>query len=327
MEAGAVIRSTGDRSLLPKPSGSSCKGDLVPMMSLAPGASSVTIAGLSRLDANRFALMRRDVGDKCAAASGWLHRRCVLDSQKGGPAHHDIAISGITLADSTTWTLAIEDVDRMSVRAVKVLNHKNVSVAKIENDGLDLVSVRDATVSYCFVITVDDAMCAKAASTAVKNNTFTDNVVFSSCAGNKAGMQANMQFSGVRFIRTDVLHARRGIVVQSTTGDHTMTGVEFRDVVVEELFVSDGHTPITPVAIIAGSASISNVSVVGCSLPRAPPGSRDGEMGEIEGGANGEGTTVNGVSFSNVSFDGKCASSAVGMKVNSHVHGLTFACP
>jgi hypothetical protein len=50
--------------------------------------------------------------------------------------------------------------------------------------------VRDASVSFCFVITVDDAMCAKASSSAeVRNNTFSDNVVFSSCGGNKAGMQ------------------------------------------------------------------------------------------------------------------------------------------
>lgn len=179
MQAGAVIRSTSDRSLLPKPSStSSCTGKLVSMMSLAPGASSVTIAGLGRLDANGFALMTADVAGNCSAAKGWLHRRRVLDSQKGGAAHHDIRISGITLADSTTWTLAIEDVDRMSVHAVKVLNHKNVTVAKIENDGLDLVSVRDALVSFCFVMTVDDAMCAKAHSTATRNNTFADNTVF-----------------------------------------------------------------------------------------------------------------------------------------------------
>ena len=275
LQAGAVIRSTSNRSRLPKPRGS-CAGNLVSMMSLAPGAQNVAITGLGRLDANGFQLMQRDVTGNCSAAKGWLHRRRVLDSASGGTAHRDIAISGIVLADSTTWTLAIEDVDNMVVNRVKVLNHKNVTQAKIENDGLDLISTRDAVVSWNFVITVDDAMCAKASSTAVRNVTFSDNVVFSSCGGNKAGMQANAPFGDVRFVRTDVLHARRGIIVQSTTGDHTMRGVEFRDVVVENLFVSDGHTPITPVAILADSSSISNVSVVGCILPRAPAGPRDG---------------------------------------------------
>ena len=75
-------------------------------------------------------------------------------------------------------------------------------------------------VSHCFVMTVDDAMCAKASSTPVRNITFADCVVFSSCGGNKAGMQANAPYSDVRFLRTDVLHARRGIIVQSTTGAH-----------------------------------------------------------------------------------------------------------
>jgi hypothetical protein len=80
------------------------------------------------------------------------------------------------------------------------------------------------------------------------------------------------------------------------------------------------------VAILAGSANVSDVSVVGCSLPRAPAGSRDGVLGEIMGDAKGQGTAVVDVTFSNVSFDGKCASGPAGFKVNSHVYGLTFAC-
>ena len=146
LEAGAVIRSTADRAKLPPPA-SSCSGNLVPLMSLKPGASAVTIAGLGRLDANGFALMEKDVAGNCSAAKGWLHRRRVLDSARGSAAgasgaHRDVAVRGVTLADSTTWTLAIEDVDGMSVEHVKVLNHKNATIAKIENDGLDLVSVR-----------------------------------------------------------------------------------------------------------------------------------------------------------------------------------------
>ena len=146
LEAGAVIRSTADRAKLPPPA-SSCSGNLVPLMSLKPGASAVTIAGLGRLDANGFALMEKDAAGNCSAAKGWLHRRRVLDSVRGSTAgasgaHRDVAVRGVTLADSTTWTLAIEDVDGMSVEHVKVLNHKNATIAKIENDGLDLVSVR-----------------------------------------------------------------------------------------------------------------------------------------------------------------------------------------
>jgi len=126
-------------------------------------------------------------------------------------------------------------------------------------------------------MTVDDAMCAKASSTPVRNVTFADCVVFSSCGGNKAGMQANAPYSDVRFLRTDVLHARRGIIVQSTTGSHTMSDVSFEDIRVEELAQSTPTAgPITPVAISAGSASIENVRLVNCSLPAAPPGSKDG---------------------------------------------------
>jgi polygalacturonase len=99
----------------------------------------------------------------------------------------DLAGPGVEAAPANLVLL----IDRMSVTNVKVLNHRNASIAKIENDGLDLVSVRDGHVSRNFVMTCDDAMCAKARSTPVRNVTFADNVVWSSCGGNKAGMQAN----------------------------------------------------------------------------------------------------------------------------------------
>ena len=65
LEAGSVIRSTAGRNLLPPPSGSSCNGNLVALVSLAPGASAVTIMGLGRLDANGFKLMSPDVSGNC----------------------------------------------------------------------------------------------------------------------------------------------------------------------------------------------------------------------------------------------------------------------
>jgi hypothetical protein len=60
------------------------------------------------------------------------------------------------------------------------------------------------------------------------------------------------------------LHARRGVIVQSTTGGHTMTNTRFEDIVVEILGMSDGDQPVVPVSIIAGTASIENVSIVNC---------------------------------------------------------------
>ena len=112
----------------------------------------------------------------------------------------------MTLADSTTWTLAIEEVDRMSVTHVKVLNHKNATIAKIENDGIDLVSTRDAAVRHCFVMTVDDAMCAKASSTETRNNTFSDNTVFTSCAANKVCVCASHSPPHTSSIAPDCAH-------------------------------------------------------------------------------------------------------------------------
>ena len=123
----------------------------------------------------------------------------------------------------------------MNVSRIKILNHKNATTAKIENDGIDMISARDSLVTNNFVMTVDDAMCAKGAVSGapVSNNVFVDNVVYTSCAGNKAGFQAQGPYSGVVFRGTDVLRARRGVVVQAQEGAFAMHNVSFIDIRVD----------------------------------------------------------------------------------------------
>ena len=246
----------------------------------------------------------------------------------------DVWAVQVVLADATTWTLAIEGVDTMSVFAVKVLNHKNATTAKIENDGIDLISVRDASVAHCFVITVDDAMCAKASSSETRNNTFSDNVVYSSCGGNKAGFQSEANFSNVRFIRTDVLRARRGVVVESSEGAYPMQDIVFDDIRVEALEPSSSG-PIVPVSITAGSASLEGITIRNCMFPNAPSGSKDGAHGQIQAAAESRrrrrrktsAVTIAGVEFANVKFDGICAANASGFVTSAGVTGLVFRCP
>jgi len=143
----------------------------------------------------------------------------------------------------------------------------------------------------------------------------------------QAGMQANGAYSGVHFVRTDVLHARRGLVVQSVAGAHTMHDVSFHDIAVERLSQSTPTAgPITPVSISAGSASIENVTVTNCSLPEAPAGSRDGVRGQIQGGTKGSASSVSAVAFKDLLFDGECATGTRGFDVSGRVSGLTFNC-
>ena len=359
VDAGAVIKTTGDPQKVPLET-HSCTQDLVPLLQLQPGASTVAIVGNGRLDANGFALMAKDTAGSCPSAKGWLRRRRLLASAHGSGPMRDITLRGITLADATTWTIAVEDVDRMVVDQVKVLNHANVTTAKIENDGLDLISTRDAVVQHSFVITVDDAMCAKgsAPGAALRNTSFIDNVVYTSCAGNKAGFQAEGPYSDVVFRGTDVLHARRGVVVQSVQGSSIMRNVSFEDIRVEvlasvqapagahhssegrRLRTGGGFEAIRAIDIEAGSASISGVTLKDCHFTLTPAQEAAGYYGTIEGshttpgpnranprGVAGASATVSGVAFHSVLVNSKCIRDGSHLTIqNSSTSGITYQC-
>jgi len=67
----------------------------------------------------------------------------------------DIAIEGVILRDSSTWTIPIRQSDRVSVRNVKLLGYR------ANSDGIDICNSRDVTVEGCFIRTLDDLIVVK----------------------------------------------------------------------------------------------------------------------------------------------------------------------
>ena len=248
--ADAVLRSTTDISKLPppNPTHASCFVDPVIMLQ---DVGDVTLRGRGTIDASGIALMQKKVGKGCQMKNpGYLYRRRIIssiyskveaDSTDAGHHGHgrfsNVRIEGLTLRDATTWTAVVEKVANYTVFEVKVLNHHNATVWKIENDGLDLVANADSSVDRCLVVTCDDAMCSKSSEkdAGVENVAFTNNIVFSWCAGQKAGMQAESVHQNVVFHNNDVVQARRGLVAEITEGKETLHAVTFRDVRVEAL--------------------------------------------------------------------------------------------
>lgn len=273
---GSVLRTVPDLSRLTWDKKSSCL-TLEPLMKL-DGATDIAIRGRGTLDASGKALMAPPPPNKKSSSCTWAYRRHLIDSHysklKSRP--QNITIEGVTLKDATTWTVRLDGVQNLLVQNVKVLNHKNSRIAKIQNDGLDLCANRDSVVRKNFVITNDDAMCLKASraenefnyETSTVNNTFEGNVVWTHCAGAKFGMQAKDKMSHSVFRDHDIIHARRGIVVEATSGALTM-GPElvFDDVRIEELTDTvdeEGHsTSRVPIDVEAKTASIDGVLVRG----------------------------------------------------------------
>ncbi len=89
--------------------------------------------------------------------------RGIIDSG-GCPTHarhplfvrgEDIAIEGVILRDSSTWTIPIRGSDRVAVRNVKILGYR------ANSDGIDICNSRDVTVEDCFIRTLDDLIVIK----------------------------------------------------------------------------------------------------------------------------------------------------------------------
>jgi polygalacturonase len=327
--AGAVLRSTPDISRLPPPDPKSASCFVDPVIMLRDVAD-VTLRGRGTIDASGIALMQKEVGKGCAMkAPGYLFRRRIVSSiyskvEAGGAgaggggghtaaaARHggrfgNVRIEGLTLRDATTWTAVVEKVSNYTVFQVKVLNHHNASVYKIENDGLDLVANANSSVDRCLIVTCDDAMCSKSSEkdAGVDNVAFTNSIVFSWCAGLKAGMQAESFHQNVLFRNNDVVQARRGLVVEVTEGEETMRAVTFRGVRVEALVRTAGKAP-QAVEVNAQTAAISNVSYFEVSVAGVAA-AREG--GDKEGAVwvHGKSATkenVEGVHFHGLRLDG-----------------------
>ncbi|TBL70274.1 glycosyl hydrolase family 28-related protein [Paenibacillus thalictri] len=262
LQGGAVIKSNPDRTLYEHTTSSEGKIFIEPMIRIDHAPNS-NILGRGVLDASGIAIMDTDR----ASATYLGYRRNVIV----GNFSNQVTIEGIIIKDSTTWTInGIQGGDGFTVRHVKIINHKNADQYKIMNDGIDLCGTRNAVAEKNFVMTVDDALCAKSTINdfAMYNVRFKNNIVFSSCAGLKAGLQSWSPMYDVWFENNDVVQARRGIVVEATAGTQLMSDIHFVNTRVEGyVFTSMGKS--IPVEIEAKTAPITNVYIDGALFEKA----------------------------------------------------------
>ena len=250
LEAGAVLKASTDINDYTVKVDSNGKEYLDPMIEYT--GSNIRIYGRGVIDASGLALMNYDTLNR-------RHRAIKGDNKS---LKNNFAVEGVTFLDATAWTLVPRYTETVSVKNVKVLNHKNVDQYKIMNDGINISSCSHAVVDQCFVMTVDDAMCSKAQESGynMSDVRFTNNVLFTSAAGNKAGMQARGEMSDIWFINNDIIQARRGIVVESKTGTSTMEGIHFINIRVEYTrTTSAGET--RRIELKAKTASFENIEI------------------------------------------------------------------
>jgi hypothetical protein len=253
-------------------------GTIGPVLTIE-GGSNVTIRGRGEVDASGVALMDllSQTPPVFLTQSKSHPRRRVIQSNDEATSRN-VRISGIVVKDATGWSVELVKIDGVVVQNVKVLNHKDIDW-KIQSDGINATSSSDVLINQCFVMTIDDAMCAKASygsAGSMDNVVFTNNVLWTWAAGVKAGMQNNHPMNGVVFRNIDIVHCRRAIAVDTKTSQDEgetipIENVKFHDIRVDEI---RGHWKISKhdaVEFLLEDAPANEIEIRNLTLPMNRP--------------------------------------------------------
>jgi hypothetical protein len=233
LAAGAVIQGTdriadfaGDVAYRV-----SSKKDLPPVIEVTD-YKSVAIRGRGLIDAADTVIYNGNTTPEEVEPKGPYHRVAVRVSNGDG-----FTVDGVTLLDSAGWSLFVNRVENIRITRLKLLGPMWSG-----NDGIDICG-QNAVVDNCFVYTGDDNFCTKAvhANYPVHDIHFNNSVGYSNSGGVKVGMQVLSEQSEICFDNVDIIHAGRGLVVesraQSDGGDQTpcpIQNVYFTDIRVEQ---------------------------------------------------------------------------------------------
>lgn len=205
----------------------------------------------------------------------------------------DVLVEGIRIESTGSWAQHYRNCDRLTLRGITVFNH-----ASFNNDGLDVDSCRDVTITGCNIDSDDDALCLKSTSTLpCERVTISDCKVSSHCNGIKMGTESGGGFLNIKISncavsspkRSKVIYGRQrglaGVALEIVDGGK-MDNVSVSDVDIEgvsvPIFVRLGNRAriYKPATTKPGVGSLQNVtlrnitargcSTIGCSITGLP---------------------------------------------------------
>lgn len=205
----------------------------------------------------------------------------------------DVLVEGIRIESTGSWAQHYRNCDRVTLRGLTVFNH-----ATFNNDGLDVDSCRDVTITGCEIDSDDDALCLKSTSTLpCENVTISDCKVSSHCNGIKMGTESGGGFLNIKISRCAVSSPKRskviygnqrglaGIALEIVDGGR-MDRVSVSDIAIEgvsvPIFVRLGNRAriYKPATTKPGVGTLQNVtlrnitargcSTIGCSITGLP---------------------------------------------------------
>nr|WP_321412125.1 glycosyl hydrolase family 28 protein [uncultured Carboxylicivirga sp.] len=177
----------------------------------------------------------------------------------------NVDVSNVITRECSSWTQSFYDSDNINVHATKVINERVLK----HNDGIDFSACQHVRANHCFVLTSDDAVCAKGTDDNHEDCydiRFEDIVVYSNTRGVKCGMQAYNKMYDIWFNNIDVLNARYGIDLLHQDGTGEWNDIHFRDIRVENLSYFTPSEPRPIVASVEDGGKVTNVEITNCSF-------------------------------------------------------------
>lgn len=179
-----------------------------------------------------------------------------------------VSMQGITLKNSSCWVQTYLNCENVSLDHVIVR-----STAYWNNDGLDLVDCRHATVTHCDIDSADDGICLKSGEgRACEDVVVEDCVVRSSATAFKLGTSSRDAFRRIKARRLSIHDTfRTAIAIESVDGA-AIEGVEISEVQAKNtggaIFIRLGNRNKGGAPGSVRDVQISNVSV---EIPATTP--------------------------------------------------------
>jgi polygalacturonase len=157
----------------------------------------------------------------------------------------DVLIEGLQLSSAGSWMQHYRRCDRLTIRDIAVFNHVSYN-----NDGLNIDSCRDVTITGCAVDSDDDAIVMKSLSVSpCENITISDCLVSSHCNSIKMGTESGGGFQNITVSNCAICSPRFSKVIYGR--QRGLAGVA--------LEIVDGGT--------LDRVAISNLTIRGVTVP------------------------------------------------------------
>jgi polygalacturonase len=204
----------------------------------------------------------------------------------------DVLVEGIRIESTGSWAQHYRNCDRLTLRNLTVFNH-----ASFNNDGLDVDSCRDVTITGCEIDSDDDALCLKSTSALpCERVTISNCKVSSHCNGIKMGTESGGGFLNINIShcavsspkRSKVIYGRQrglaGVALEIVDGGR-MDRVSVSDITIKgvsvPIFIRLGNRArYKPATIKPGVGTLQNItlrnitargcSTIGCSITGQP---------------------------------------------------------